>query len=211
MTEIEVEEKTEFKFSELSDTAKARALDNERYTDHYLDYKWWDGIYEDAVSMALVLGIKIDTTAHSRPNGKSYESIDIFFSGFYSQGDGASFAGSYAFKPDAVEKIVDEAPQDEELLRIATALGVLSITQRLLGGDSIECSITTNGRYSGSGTMQISHDGLDDIEEDLLQLMRDFADWIYKRLEDEHDYLMSDDVVAEGLQDEVFDEFGFVI
>lgn len=210
--EIEVEEKTEFKFSELSDKAKQTALDAERYSEGYLHHEWWDGVYEDAVNMAEILGIEISETRHTPHKGKPYYSTDISFSGFYSQGDGASFEGSYAYKPDAAEKITNAASQDKELLRIATALSVLNITQRLLGGEPIECHITTSGRYSHSGGMEITYDGdLDDIEKDLLQLMRDFADWIYKRLDEEYDYLMSDDVVAEQLADSTFDEHGSVI
>lgn len=212
-TEDEIEEKTEFAFDELSDSAKQTALDAERYSEGYLHHEWWDGVYEDAVNMAAILGIEISTTRHTPHKGKPYYSTDISFSGFSSQGDGASFEGSYKPKPDAVEKITNAAPQDKELLRIATALSVLNITQRLLGGEPLECRIMATGRYSHSGTMHITYDGdwPGTAEEDLLQLMRDFADWIYKRLDEEHDYLMSDDVVAEQLADSTFDEFGSVI
>jgi len=215
--EIEVEEKTEFKFSELSNSAKQTALDAERYSKGYLNYDWWDGVYEDAVNMASILGIEISTTTNRVGTGakdRSYESTDISFSGFSSQGDGACFEGNYTFKPDAVEKLTNAAPQDKELHRIATALGMLSITQRLLGSDPISCRITTSGRYSHSGTMSLNNE-FDDvpssIEVDLLQLMRDFADWIYKRLDEEHDHLMSDESVAGGLEDSTFDESGSVI
>lgn len=214
-TEVEVEEKTEFTFDELSDSAKQTALDAERYSEGYLSHEWWGDVYEDAVNMAAILGIEISTTRHTPHGCRPYYSTDINFYGFGSQGDGACFEGNYTFKPDAVEKITNAAPQDKELLRIATSLGMLSITQRLLGGEPIKCRITTGGRYSHSGTMQLAYDGdpdyLDDIEKDLLQLMRDFADWIYKRLDEEHDHLMSDDVVADGLADSTFDESGSVI
>ena len=50
-----------------------------------------------------------------------------------------------------------------------------------------------------------------DEEQTLLTLMRRFADWIYKSLENEHDYLTSDEVVTESLADLLFDEDGTVI
>ena len=60
------------------------------------------------------------------------------------------------------------------------------------------------------------HDfGVDEVgepdEDAFAQLMRDFADWIYKTLEAEHDWLTSDEVVDEALAEETFDEDGAVI
>lgn len=213
--DIEVEEKTTFTFDELSDDAKDKALDAERYSEGYLSYEWWDSTYEDAVRMATILGIQIDTTRHTPHGGRPFYSTDIHFSGFSSQGDGASFSGYYISKPDAATEMAKEAPLDMELQRIAAALTLMSITQRLMGNAPPECRITQEGRYSHSGTMDLASDYLDDVpesmEKDLLQLVRDFADWIYKQLGNEHDYLMSDEVVAEQLADRRFDESGSVI
>jgi hypothetical protein len=40
-----------YKFEELSDKAKEKAIDNLR--DINVDYKWWDSIYEDAANIGL--------------------------------------------------------------------------------------------------------------------------------------------------------------
>ena len=49
----------------------------------------------------------------------------IWFSGFWSQGDGACFEGRYAYAPRASLRIRDYAPRDTELHRIADALQAL--------------------------------------------------------------------------------------
>ena len=66
----DVEEKTEFKFEELSERAKQKA--REEYTSgEYPGYDWWDGVYEDAVRMGQMLGIEIGTTTHVSTKGRN--------------------------------------------------------------------------------------------------------------------------------------------
>ena len=38
-----------------------------------------------------------------------------------------------------------------------------------------------------------------DAEDDVIQLLRDFADWIYRRLEEEYEYQTSEEAVAESM------------
>lgn len=216
----EVEEQTEFKFSELSE----RDQNNARIAFIANDYPyddWWSFVYEDAVRMGELLGIFISTTLHTSNKGRNYSTTDISFSGFWSQGDGASFEGTYTVAPDASAAIRAEAPQDETLHRIADQLSLLQTTRRLLGLEPFSATIRTSGNYSHSGTMDITinydvdeddeafYD--DSLEKSVTQLMRDFADWIYNQLENEHDYLTSDEVVDEQLAEEKFDEAGAVI
>lgn len=213
----EVEEKTEFTFDELSERAKDKARDEYR-SDGYLDYEWWDTIYEDAVHMGELIGIEIGTTTCFNKDKKPIGlDIDIFFSGFSSQGDGASFKGSYSYEPDAVQKVQAEC-NDEELIRIAQELTLLQLTRRLRGLSKFSAVITTHGYGSHSAIMQVEVYEYEDegeaatIEDDVTQLMRDFADWIYDQLEDEYDYLMSDEYVDELLNDGmVFNEEGSTI
>lgn len=213
----EVEEQTKFKFAELSDKAKNTAREAHRY--HYVEYEWWDGIYEDAVRMGSILGIEISTTPQRTGSGKSYETTDIFFSGFSSQGDGACFTGYYAPRFDALEKLAAET-DDEELTRIATELFTIQLTRRLQGLDLVRADISQSGNYCHSYTMNVAlvFGDSDEFEFDevgleveINQLMRDFADWIYKNLETEHDYLTSDEYIDEALADDLFDEDGTVL
>lgn len=208
-----------YKFSELSERAKRTARDHHT-SGEYLHEDWWEWVYEDAVRMGAMLGIEISTTTHQGRLGKTYQTTDIYFSGFYSQGDGACFAGNYRFAPDAVEKIQQETT-DKELLRIAQGLSLLQLTRMLKGFAFFSATLTTSGRYSHSGTMAVNVNSEDeddehsqiseDLEDEITQFMRDFADLIYKWLEQEHDYLTSDECVDQYLIDEKFDETGCVI
>jgi hypothetical protein len=221
---MNLEIQTEFKFSELSDSAKD--IVRQAYRGDYYPYDdWWDNVYEDAVRMGALMGINISTTVHkARTPGHSYKTTDIYFSGFCSQDDGACFEGNYRFVPNAVQKVKAET-NDEELIRIAIEISTLQVTRRLLGLEPFSASISTRGNYSHSGTMNITIDdpNIDDDhrpdaalrteKDDITQLMRSFADWIYKSLEADYDYLTSDECIDQYLEDgdEKYDEFGSVI
>jgi len=204
-------ERTVYRFHELSDKAKARARDH--YRAQGVRDQWWDFVYEDAVRVANILGISITE--------KSGPSPAIYFSGFSSQGDGACFQGGYTPKPgnETTEGIRSECPQDEELHRIADALALLQVSARVQHGQRIEANITTSGSYCHSGTMNVDAtytegDSPDpEIAEELQQLIRDFADWIYARLEDEYDWLNSNEHIDEALLDgdNEFEESGELV
>lgn len=209
----------EYTFSQLSDAAKEKARDALRYSEHYLYDEWWDSVYEDAARVATILGLDI-TERCSTANGKIYQAPAINFSGFSSQGDGACFRGSYRFNSKAVDEISAYC-SNAELVSMATALHTLQLVRRLHGLEPFSAEITTSGNYSHSGAMSVivnaydingeDDEALGDLDDEVTQIMHDFADWIYKSLETEHDYLMSDEVVDEQLVDEMFDVEGHTI
>ena len=209
----ETEEQTEFKFSELSKQAKDAARDANR--DWNVNDGWWDYTYEDAVRMAKILGIEI---GHTVGGPRRPPRVDISFSGFSSQGDGASFTGRYNFAPDAVAKMKAET-NDETLIRFAEELAVLQVTAKLKYGHLVYARIESgNSHYSHSGTMRCEvfvDDPIDvvilDDESPWLDIFRSFADWIYANLEAEYEHLTSDEVIDEHLADLTFDEDGVVI
>jgi hypothetical protein len=212
----ETEEQTEFKFSELSERAKGTARVAHR--DWNVHDDWWDYTYEDAVRMAEILGITVRTDTRLASKGKPYVRTCIYFSGFCSQGDGASFEGDYEFMHDAVAKIKAETT-DEKLIRFAEELTVLQVTARLKYGLQVRAKIDTNsGNCSHSMTMGCAVFTDDDGDENeylddtpWLDIFRRFADWIYASLESEYDHLTSDEVIDEHLADLTFDEDGAVI
>lgn len=202
-----------YSFTELGPKAKRKALDDAR--DWYVDTGWWDCTYEDAVECAKCLGIEV-------------EQRDIEFSGFWSQGDGASFSGHYIPRADAVQAIKAHAPLDEVLLKLAQRLGVVQTAVKLQAGAMLSCSVSQSSRYSHSGTMRVSdvvftpdlpdipYDADDDFidqSDEIQDVLRAFADWIYKQLEAEYDYLTSDEYIAENLAhgDYLFDGDGDII
>lgn len=196
-------------FDQLSERAKEKAREKGR--EHVCCYGWWDNVYEDAIHMGSLMGISIDARG-------------LNFSGFSSQGDGASFSGRYEYTPNATEKITAECGgQDLELIRIASELTAFQIANRMQYETTVSARIRQDGRASHSMTMNIeimfdarndvwpnfTDEIFDDLSETLLTLMRDFADWIYKQLEAEYDYLNSDEYIDKILNDGVlFDEDG---
>lgn len=187
----EVKEIVVYSFDELSDEAKERA--REWWRKDALDYNWWEFIYGDASRMGTILGIDLNTKPVKLMNGSTRYDPCIFFSGFSSQGDGACYEGTYSYAKGAAKKIRKEAPKDTDLHEIADALQSIQHHHRY----QLTAKMVHRGHYYHSGCMYIDVDG--DAEE-LEQPLRDFADWIYRQLETEHDYQMSDESVDENIR-----------
>lgn len=184
--------RTIYTFEELSDAAKEKARD--WYREGALDYEWWDSVYEDAGRIFAILGIDSSRVVSLGGGRTRVTSPDIEFSGFWSQGDGASFAGTYRYKRGSARAIARYAPQDEELQRIGREL--MQLQKR--HGYSLACDIIKSGRYSHEYTMDI--EGMDcgsETKSAMLELFRDLARWIYRTLEAEYEYLNSDESVDE--------------
>lgn len=204
---MRVIEKTLYKYEELSDSAQERARD--WYRQGGLGYDWWEFCYEDFARVAEILGIDLSQRAVPLMNGKCRYEPEIYFSGFYHQGSGSSFCGTYGYAKGAVVKIQEYAPQDEELHRIAQGLQdvqrrhfyrlIADITSVHDNYIRVEVEDSEN-RYRDIG----------DAEDDVRGLMNDFNDWMFKRLQDEYEYLTSDEAVAESLitNEYEFDEEG---
>ena len=190
------------KYDELSDHAKETA--REWYSSCvFEDSCNWEFVYEDAAQVAEILGIEIEPRYVPLMNGKSRKTPTIYFSGFGSQGDGACFEGTYRYAKGAPKKIREYAPQDKELHRIADALQEVQ-KQHFY---HLTASMKHSGHYYHSGCMSVGvehnedpYRDIGDAEDDVRQLMRDFADWIYARLEEEYYYQTSDEVVEEVIR-----------
>lgn len=200
--------RTLYKLEELSPKAQETAFETWRETEPYDN--WWDCTYSDFETICDIIGVDIGR----RQNGKKTEP-KIFFSGFWSQGDGASFFGHYRYGKESKKKIREHAPQDAELHRITDAL--FDIQKPYLYGLTAE--ITSLGsNYSHSNTMGVDVDfgsrAYDrDVEKEVTQLLRSLADWLYRQLEKEHEYLTSEEVFKENAEanDYEFTESGKMV
>lgn len=173
-------------------------------------HDWWDSVYSDFHQICEILGIDLDKNEPS-------------FSGFWSQGDGASWTGAYNAVGRRIptydlapQKIREHAPKDEELHRIADELCLLA---RVYFPTYIQVSRNI-GHYVHSSTMNVEtlelcvggewyadyHDHgiadevLDHVNDTLQDLFRALAGWLYTTLETEYDYLTSDEAVIESLE-----------
>jgi len=203
---MKIVEVTLYEFDELSDKAKEKARDWWRESE-IMEFGGDDTLYEPAETAAKLLGIDFAQREVKLMSGKSRYDSDIRWSGFSSQGDGLSFVGSYAYREGGVEAVKAEFGTDEELWRIAA--GLVALQEKY--GHKLEARITQSGHYLHKYTMSLessldldSEAGEVEVPEDddkaLLDLMRDFADWIYKGLRAEYDYRLSDENVDESIR-----------
>ena len=189
------------KYDDLDNAQKERARNWLR--EHtFTDNTDWSHVYDDVDRMAELLGIDINRRYFKTMGGGSGSEPTIYFMGFSSQGDGACFEGTYRYKKGAVKAIAAET-NDAELLRIAKALQ--AVQRRHFYKLTARCM--HRGHYYHSGCMRVevthaddSYRDIGDAEGEVAQLMRDFADWIYKRLWDEHDYQTSDEVIEQTIR-----------
>lgn len=169
------ETRTIAKYEELTEEQKVKVC--EHYSDMNTDYDWYDSTYEDTKIILGLLG---------------FSNIEIQFSGFWSQGDGASFTATFSVpqtKKELKERIKafkEYAPKDD-----------LHQFEKLTF-DKEECSIgffevfRIDSRYSHSCTISSDHEGLKEFA-------RSFSNDIYKSLEREYEYLQSREAVEESL------------
>ena len=178
-------ETTVYTYTDLpTDEAKEKA--REWYCENVATtHKWWDYVYEDAKAIGAIIGFRIE---------------DIRFSGFWSQGDGASFSGSYYYAPGWREKLRGYCPTETVPAAIGDTLQAIQRPRRY----RLQSRITASGpHYVHDGMMQaeteLDDDGYATSEENqaIRECARQFARWIYERLEADYEYLVSDENAAD--------------
>lgn len=192
---------TVFKFDELSEAAKekARAWYREGDTDDF-DVEF---IYEDAATIADLFGLDIRTRNVSRHGGPVRFEPNIYYSGFWSQGDGACFEGTYRYKAGALKAVKNYAPQDAELHAIVTALQ--AVQKKYFYRLRASCNHRGHYYHSGCMSVDVEYQGDDcrdvsrDDEQEITDQLRLFADWIYDRLEADYDWHNADEQVDDSI------------
>ena len=191
-------EQTVYEFSELSDRAKETARE------------WWrrdqdfdlEHTIDDAATVADLFGLDIRKKTVRTMNGKTRQEPAVLWSGFWSQGDGASFEGSYSYSKGAKDAVKNYAHQDATLHAIVRRLQKVQARNFY----RLEADITQSGRYVHEITMRFDVSRTDDRpvseydEEELSDCLRDFARWIYRALETEYEYQSSEEVTDELLE-----------
>lgn len=175
-----------FKFDELSVGAKQKAIDEvSRYDTFYED------VYHDAKYIGELMGIHIDDIYY-----------DIFFSGLWSQGGGASFDGTYRYKDNAIEAIRQATNNsDPALVSIVSAFHAIQTSCPTI----LRANCKSSRRYCNSANMQIdvytnfSENTLDisAAKKELTNTLRSFADWIYGQLKKAYEYSISETNIRE--------------
>lgn len=187
-----------YTMDELTEEARERARNWYR---EGLDHDWYEPVLDDFCEICSILGVRLKATARALYGGGSRSHPNVWFRGFWSQGDGACYEGSYAYVSQAPRRIRAYAPQDAELHRIADDL--FAVQRRNFY--QLRASISHSGRYCHSFAMSIAverdsptlQDMTADAEDRTAAALRDLAEWLYRGLEREYEYQMSDAVVDE--------------
>ena len=180
---IHTEETKLYKWSELDDDQREMVLDKNR--DHLADD---DCLYHVVEEFKDTIG----------PLFGLYVS-NVYYSGFWSQGDGACFEGSFEYRKGMLRDVKAWFPSNKELIGIAEQLQYVQrkAFYRLNG------SIRHRGHYSHSGCTEFTvYNGdysLDScmFEDDIKSIYRDLMNWLYAYLEAEYEYTRSDDTLSD--------------
>ncbi|EFC5281093.1 antitoxin of toxin-antitoxin stability system [Escherichia coli] len=192
---------TVYTLDELTTDARERARC--WYREHHPDSNWYENVYEDFREVCDILGIDLRQRVIRLSSGRFMEEPCIWFSGFCSQDDGACFEGHWRWQSAAPRKIREYAPQDHELHRIADALQ--AVQKRNFW--QLQTEVSHRGRYCHPYSMVITvtrgspvgQEMTADAEAAVCEALRDLAFWLYRQLENEHDWLISDSAVDEAI------------
>lgn len=197
-------EKTVYTFAELDGRAKERAR------------KWFlDGMNDDSSfviadfeTICELMGVQLAQRSVMLMNGKDRNEPRVYWSGFWSQGDGACFDGAYRYRKAAVHAIHEHAPQDVELHHIAKALE--SAQRPFFYQLTARCRQRGHYMHSGCLAVDVEHarDRYRDVsaaEDAITRALRRLADWFYDQLRNEYEYQASEAVVAEAMEANGYD------
>lgn len=211
---------TVYQFNELPEKAKEKARIN--YLNNWMSDDWWSQCTIDYMKEeGAKRGFRID---------------DVRFSGFWSQGDGASWCGAVDL-PEWIERTFNTTDKEHPLTQIFIALldegwierkvMVEYSNSRYCHENTMDVSCITwhepreddvmlMGMFKGANVQELLNmltidDGvLDSMHDRLTQDCKDFAREIYKQLQEDYESETSDESIASNYDaNEVyFDETG---
>jgi hypothetical protein len=198
-------------YSQLSPSAQERARDWYR-ENIAIDYEWWDSTYDHWKAKLAELG---------------FADAEIRFSGFSSQGDGASFTATITreikLPPGLLARLEECRAVRFALSRFAgerreieascsiTAKIIRDIHSRYVHQHTIDAELSIEYGWDVSDeTIEAIDSWARETEKSLTEEARDLSTEIYRELESDWDAIQADDYVAEQLlaNDYHFDEDG---
>ena len=190
----------------------------EKYRDIGVRYfEWYDDVYAMFEEDCVEKGIRVDYRTVKTAGGRTITEPLIYFSGFCSQGDGACFGGSVGDWPKflAAYGRADLVPLYEKLIDSLTLTWHHSGHYYHSGCASFDSDLYVENPYDEDNDVlqyatwdAIAEGGIifDALEDDFIKYVRGLMDDLYKQLEDEHDYLTSDEAVATYILDHCEEE-----
>jgi hypothetical protein len=167
-----------YSFSELSSTAKETACQEVLWDE------WSADIVSQCTSILEAMGF------YSR-----HGSLAVYFTGFWSQGDGACFTGQVSYEKGCLKKIKEEYPQWTELHEVVSRYA--KVQKKAFYG--ISGRIEHSGMYYHEYSMDYyleDRNGAylnDDLEKEFKEVCQDLAKLFYKAIEEDYEYQISEE------------------
>lgn len=185
---------TLYQYDELSDRAKEKA--REWYTGEGFEFDP-EYIFEDFETIAGFLGISIRQQTVKLMGGGTRGKPVVYYTGFWSQGDGACFEGTWYASDVKPGKVKEHAPKNAELHSIAE-------TFERIARENPEAffRVVHRGHYYHSlcTSFEFEDDMPEEVCENLKQAARDLMDWLYSTLQNEYEYQTGEENVAETIR-----------
>lgn len=186
-----------YTINELSEDVRNKVLERESDINAYHD--WWQGTYEDFIQIAKLFGYEL-------------ESKDISFSGFCSQGDGASFVCKYVYLDKwklahkSIKALKEYAPTDKVLHTLFQSVSreIKSFKGWKVEDESVLLYRSGHHyahKYTISAELNDDNETTpENIDKAVLEEARDLMQWLYDALEREYYYLISKEAILETLE-----------
>jgi len=174
----------------------------EKHRDINTDFDWWDCTYDHFAEDMRIKHIEVDK---------------MLFSGFWCQGDGASFTG-HITNSKAFMETHDLTETYPTVMRYINKGGDVSIRiertshhyvhENTVSADIASADMFCNLLDSDDGGIRdavISHwdtlldEEISELESHVTEIIRDYCVDLYRRLEKEYDYLTSDEAVWDAI------------
>lgn len=183
---------TLYTYDELSERAKERA--RQWWIEALGSDEWYDSTYEDAKEVLGFLG---------------FENVEIGFSGFSSQGDGAHFTGRWRAANVDADGLKAHAPVDAELHRFAAAFAEIAKQY-----PEAFFMVSHSGHYQheyctdfdfelewpDAEDAPIADEVRREVEKRLTDTSRAAMRWVYRQLEGDYEGQTSEEAIADAME-----------
>lgn len=176
---------TVYTFEELTAEIQEKIIEKNR--DINTDYEWYDCIIEET---------------KNELESKGFPQVEITFSGFYSQGDGASFTCNNV---DLMTFIAFSKQEDKYKLLLehiqegTITASIYRARHHYSHNHTVRANVETQGLANDVYDTPAIQVLLNTLEEDLEETKNTLCKELYKTLEQEYDYLTDDAQIKDTL------------
>lgn len=173
-----------YKFSELGKKAKDRAIEILRNDPHFPDHGWYEPDIEHCQGGLAKMG---------------YEDSEIMFSGFWSQGDGASFTATVDLEKwlkdnrlaTKYRKLLNVWKEGQVNVKITRSTAMNYVHEYMMDAE-VELDFSIDHPKDVEKQAE-------ELQETMTEFAREVARKIYKSLEESYNYHSSEDAAVEEI------------